>query len=482
MAAAQSSLARTESGSQYLWILAAIGLVAFGAASGVAIAFGETGAFYITLSVILAAAILVDFRLGAVVLIVVLPLSQTNLFPHSMFGVPALNPFNILIMATLASYALRDKIASLAPRPLVWLYVLPILIAGLMGMPHVDEILPYFFERDTLRFTGPWGYFLDFTIRPLLIVAVAMLVGVAVRRSQRPERFIVAIMISVWLIALTELVSVALANVRLGSLASAGARTFFAELFGLHANDLGRLFAIAYALLLFVWWETKSAALKSALFVTLGVISLALLLTFSRGGFLGFFLASALFVLWKFNAKTVSLALIAMLFAVVLMPEPLYDRLTFGWEEDVNAVSAGRIEGIWLPLLPELARSPIWGSGIGSTMWSQPLLNGAMLIVGHPHNAYLEAALDMGFLGLGLLLAYSWHVWKGLRALGSNAYLSPEMRGFFQGACAALLVLLVTAWTGSSLRPEIEFGFLWVAIGMMYGMLARKPTAQGASR
>ena len=44
---------------------------------------------------------------------------------------------------------------------------------------------------------------------------------------------------------------------------------------------------------------------------------------------------------------------------------------------------------------------------------------GAMHFVGHPHNAYLEAVLDMGFIGLALLLAYYWHVWKGFRALGS---------------------------------------------------------------
>jgi O-antigen ligase len=108
-------------------------------------------------------------------------------------------------------------------------------------------------------------------------------------------------------------------------------------------------------------------------------------------------------------------------------------------------------------------------------MWSEPMLQGQMLLVGHPHNAYLEAVLDMGFIGLILLCIYYLHVWRGFRTLGSNAYLSTEMRAFFQGAAAALLVFLVTGWTGSSLRPESEFGFLWVAIGMMYGMQARKP-------
>ena len=478
MAAAQSTLARSEgAGASYIWILAAVGLVAFGAASGVAIAFGETGAFYITLSLILAAAILLDFRIGAVALTLVLPISQTNFFPHSMFGVPALNPFNILVLATLVSYSLRGRVAVLAPAPLVWLYVVPILIAGLIGMPNFERIFPYFFERETLSFTSAFGYFRDMAIRPLLIVATAMLVAAAVARAQRPERFIGAIIAAVWVIALLELAVLASAGVRLGALASVSGRDadYYDEL-GLHPNDLGRLFAVAYALLLFVWWETKNAVLKTVLFVTLGIAGIALVLTFSRGGFLGALIASGLFLLWKFNAKTVTLALIAAIFVLLLAPEPVYDRITMGFDSgDMNVVSAGRIEGIWAPLLPETLKSPIWGNGIGSVMWSDPLWNGMMLLVAHAHNAYLEAVLDMGFVGLALLLAFYWHVWRNFRALGANAYLSPEMRGLFQGGAAALVVLLVTAWTGSSLRPEMEFSLLWVAIGMMYGMLARKP-------
>jgi len=68
-------------------------------------------------------------------------------------------------------------------------------------------------------------------------------------------------------------------------------------------------------------------------------------------------------------------------------------------------------------------------------------------------------------------------VWKGFRALGSNAYLSPVMRGFFQGACAALIGFAVAGMSGGSLRPQPENIFLWVAIGMMYGLLARRPAS-----
>jgi O-antigen ligase len=143
---------------------------------------------------------------------------------------------------------------------------------------------------------------------------------------------------------------------------------------------------------------------------------------------------------------------------------------------DMNEFSAGRVDEIWIPLLPELFKSPIWGSGLESTTWSHALWAEQMLPVTHPHNAYMQAILDMGLLGLVLLLAFYWHVYRTCRDLGSNAYLSPTMRGFYQGVVAGLLCFIVTGFSGSSLRPTGEFAFLWIAIGMMYGQLARRRT------
>jgi len=281
----------------------------------------------------------------------------------------------------------------------------------------------------------------------------------------------------VWLIAMLEIGFVIASGVRLGVLAASSERGFFHQI-GLNANDLGRLFAAAYALLVFPWWETKRPGLKLFLFLTMGVLSFALLLTFSRGAFVGFLLVNVLFLAWKFNLRTLGLAFVALAISAAFMPGYVFDRITVGFDTGAaDDISAGRVEGIWIPLLPEFLKTPLWGSGLLSTTWSLPMEAGSMLTVTHPHNAYLETLLDMGIIGLGLLLAFYWHVWKGFRSLGSNPWLSPEMRGFFQGATAALACFLVTGMAGSSLRPESEFAYLWLAIGMMYGLAARKPTA-----
>jgi len=224
-----------------------------------------------------------------------------------------------------------------------------------------------------------------------------------------------------------------------------------------------------------VWWEAKSPGFKGALFATLCVSVLALLLTFSRSAYLAFMIVSGLFVLWKFNARSFSLALLAGALFAAISPGYIFRRLTFGFDADANTVSADRLDGIWTPLMPTLGNSPLWGNGVDSIMWAEPMKAGEMLVVGHPHNAYLQTYMDMGLIGLGLLLAFYFHVWRGFRALGSNPYISPELRGLFQGATAALLCLVVTGVSGGSLRPDVDFAYLWIAIGMMYGVASRRP-------
>ena len=458
-------------------------LLLFGALCGIGIAVGETEAMVASVAVIACVATLIDYRSGAVALIVMLPIAGVWFFPHSMFGFTGINPVNLVLAATIGSFVLRGRrLSLLAPKPVVWFYMLPILAAGVIGMRHANDILPFFYENLLVHYTDSAGYFRDVALKPLLIVLTALAIGAAVAQSQKPERFLAPLIVSVWVMSLTAIGYVLASGLKLSDLSTTGAREFFSAM-GMHANDLGRLYAVAYALLLFTWGETKSQALKSVLVVTMGVLTIALILTFSRGAFVGFMLINALYFFWKFNARTLAIAALVAAVAALLLPGAVMSRMMMGFGSggDVNTVSAGRIDGIWGPLMMfDAWKSPLWGSGLDSVLWSQAAWSGTMELVTHPHNAYLQAYLDMGVIGLALLLAYFAHVGRCLLKLGSNAYLSPTMRGFFQGAFAGLVCFLVTGLVGSSLRPIGEFSFLWLAIGMMYGVRGRIP--EGAAQ
>jgi O-antigen ligase len=438
-------------------------------------------ALYLCVSLVGCVFILRDFRVGVVLLILLLPISRSYVFPHAMLGVTGLNPFNLLLVGTLVSYLLYGlfdrSLRRFIPRPLLWLYIVPILAAGAVGGSlHFNDIPPSLF-KGLVEFDSPTGYFRDMVVKPLLMVIFALLVGAAVSRSEKPERFLGPTLISMWVMVSIVVVFVLLRGISLREMASSESREFLSVL-GMHANELGRLYATAYALLLFTWFESKNPGFRLALLASMGLVTVALVLTFSRGAFLGFILVNVLFLLWHRNAKTLILFGLLAAGILLLLPEAVYDRATTGFgngSADPVAISAGRIEYIWLPLLPEIPKSPIFGHGLGSILWSEPMRRApgvAILAVGHPHNAYLQALLDTGIVGLILLCSYFVHVWTGFRRLSVDPALSPTLRGFYLGAAAGLASLLISYITDSSLMPGPEQCFLWLAIGMMYGQRA----------
>lgn len=454
-----------------------LGLGLLAAASGLAIALADLNALVISLPLLLCMFVMRDFRVGVAFLVVLMPLAASQLFPRSVGGITGLNPANLLLVATLLAalaYVRREKLlAALLPRPLLLLYVLPIVIAGLLGTRHVGEIGAFVYDYRMVEFTGIAGYLRDILVRPLFLVLFAFLVGASVARSRNTAGLFIPMLVAVWVMCLMAIVFFLRADVSLAELASERARGFFAPL-GIHANDLGRMYAIAYALMLFSFAATPDPRLKLALAATMGVIVLALALTFSRGAFFGFLVVNALFLLSRRDFKTLILAAVALALLLGFLPGAIYERIQTGWGGDINALTAGRIDDIWKPLLVEFWHSPIWGQGLASILWSDAMRSGLILQVSHPHNAYLQALLDTGLLGLVLLVAYFIHVWRGFTAMARDPQLGPTERGFYAGAAAGLISFLIAGMAGSSLMPVPEQTFLWLAIGMMYGQRARR--------
>src|SRR5437773_11014912 len=352
------------------------GVALLGAFWGSVVAVAELNALYLCIALIGCAFILLDFRIGVVLLILLMPISSSRVFPHAMFGVTGLNPLNLLLVGTFGSCLLHGvsdgSLRRFAPRPLLWLYILPILVAGALGSRHVGDIAPAFFMYDQLEFHDAAGYVRDFVAKPLSLVIFALLVGAAVSKSKKPEKFLVPTLISIWVMGSIVIVFVSQSGVALGQLAGDGSREFLSPL-GQHANDLGRLYAVAYALLLFTWAESKDTGLKLALLASMGMVVVALVLTFSRGAFLGFIVVNVLFLLWHRNAKALMFFGLLAAVAAFLLPGAVYDRVESGFGSGLDAISAGRFEGIWLPLLPEILRSPIYGNGLGSILWSEAM-------------------------------------------------------------------------------------------------------------
>lgn len=457
--------------------LAAIAaLAAFGAFWGLFVAVAGVPAVLIAASLIACVFCLRDFRAGVGLLVLMMPIANSQVFPRSMFGITGLNPLNLLLATTMLVFFMRwageKKGARVFPARLFWLYLLPFSVAAFVGMSHVNQIPGSFHELELIQFNNAVGYLRDMWAKPLILVIYALLVGAAVARSERPERFLTPMMISVWIMAGMAVVFVAISGVSLSQLAGTYARSFLSAL-GMHANDLGRLYATAYAILLFTWDRTENWTLKTFTLLAMGAVVLALLLTFSRGAFFGFILVNLIYLFARRRLKTLVMAGLAVPVALALMPGAVWYRVTMGFGSGLNAISAGRTGDIWEPLWPELAGYALTGNGVGSVMWSRAMREGRLWEISHPHNAYLEAYMNMGVAGLVLLVAFWIWIWRSFRKEARNAAHAPEVRGVFEGAAAGLAAYLVAGMAGGSLQPDATQAFLWLAVGILFGVRAK---------
>lgn len=458
---------------------------------GALIAAAGVNGLYLCASLLGGALILVDFRVGVVLLILLMPISESHVFPHQMFGITGLNPLNLLLIATLGAYLLKalfdGEVSRFVPPRLWWLYVAPIIVGGLLGIPHVKDIVPGFYIYHMINFDDVTGYLRDMLIKPLLMVVFALLVAAAAAHSEKPQRFLIPAVLSMWIMALLVIVFVYLSGGVLDKLARSTSRAFLSPL-GIHANQLGRLYAASYALLLFTWARTQQRLLRAVLAASMLLLIAALLLTFSRGAFGDFLVVNLLYLWWHRSTKYLFVVGVVALLALFVLPgvyDAVYDRVTMGFGRGLNAVTAGRLNGLWIPLFPEVLKSPLYGSGLSSILWCETMHKAggtAVIPATHPHNAYLKTLMDMGVLGLTLLCAYYYGVWKRFRALAEDVELSPILRGFYEGAAAGLISFLIAALTDSALTPKPEEAFLWLAIGMMYGQLRKQDARRGGAR
>jgi hypothetical protein len=466
-------------------IAAIAALVSFGLFWGVFVAYQGLSAALLCVALVVTVFTVRDFRVGVLVMIFIMPVSSSYIFPRSMFGVTGLNPLNLLLIGTFASYLLAampdGSIRRFIPLWILPVYILPIILAGLNGMGNVDLVPAFFFLSESVDFKNWIGYLRDDVMKPLIVVMYALLVGAAYSRSRAPEKFLTAAIVSMWIMALLAIMFFLNSGLKFGQLASEYARAFFSPL-GMHANDLGRLYATAFGIVLFAWDTTKKPLLKTMLFFTIGIVCAALFLTFSRAAIISLVIIGAIYLMSRRNLKTLLAAVVGIPVALLLMPGAIWYRLGMGVEDGATGMSAGRVSDIWEPLLPQLFDKPFFGHGLQSVLWAPAMRMGDMFAVTHPHSAYLGALIDFGVVGALLLIAFWFTVWKGLRRLAKDPELVPHQRGFFEGAAASLVAFMAAGFVGSSLTPVPEQAFLWLAIGMMFGVQAKRLLASDLAR
>lgn len=420
--------------------------------------------------------ILFDYRAGVVFLTFIFPFSQSPFLPKFT----GFNIIGYLALATLLSFGLHQlghrHILLRPPSWLVSLYVMPVFVATGMGVFHLHEVPDYMVVMSGFAQNTPARYIKDLLLYPMLTLLWMWMLATAMRASDRPQRYIWVVLGSgllpaIQLLAVVAVLGISGISVETLSSSSAGAIRNLLSLTGFHANEIGVLLASAFGPLLFVTPTAKTLGQRLLLWPMLGLVTLALLLSFSRGAYVAAGVA-VLFFLARARGHSLAKVFIVVTLVAMLaaMSGALISRVSEGWSGTASstarasAVSASRTI-IWNALWPEVAAHPFVGNGLRSTVWSLAARQG--VFPSHPHSLYLEILLDMGAVGLIMLLMF-FRRFALLLKKSSEATRDtlPMISAYLNGAYAAFLGYLVSAIANGHYTPVPENTFFWASFGV----------------
>jgi len=129
---------------------------------GAAIAVADWNALYLAASLIGCVFILRDFRIGWFCSSCCCRSREATCFLTQCLVLQALIPLTCCWSghsARAASRLFDGSIRRFMPRPLLWLYVVPFLVAGALGSRHIGDISPALFMMvDVITFDSTAGY------------------------------------------------------------------------------------------------------------------------------------------------------------------------------------------------------------------------------------------------------------------------------------------------------------------------------------
>ncbi len=240
-------------------------------------------------------------------------------------------------------------------------------------------------------------------------------------------------------------------------------------------NNYAEFIVLAFPLSLVFCANITDRRWKTLAVGSLLIPVVALLMTYSRSGWVSFALAAVVF-LALYDKRLLPLVLLAAVAAVPLLPESIFNRiLTIGSTADSS--NAYRLY-IWDSALEMIRDHGLLGIGLGPgnftplyAEYCHPIAEAAQ----HSHMLYLEVWLEMGLLGIaGFLVLYLGTLRRAIRA---RNHTDPLLRHVLTAGVSALAgVSFVGAAEYIWFYPRVMFAFfLTLGVTLAAVKLAREP-------
>ncbi len=210
-------------------------------------------------------------------------------------------------------------------------------------------------------------------------------------------------------------------------------------------NDLALMINLIIPMTVALLLASSSLLIKAPLALALGVQVVAVVLTFSRAGFLTLATTVGLFSLRLLRRPSRGLVFAALgcaLLALPFIPAGYADRLlTMGAvDNDPTGSAQARWNGT-VAAVEHAVEHPLLGAGLGMNIL---VLNESVGVTWRSvHNTYLEYAVDLGLPGLILFVLLLRSCWRGVRSARQTA--RPEVAQLAEGIEISLLAFSLAA-------------------------------------
>jgi O-antigen ligase len=393
-------------------------------------------------------------------LIILTPFYATEFMPREVLGVTGLNLWNIVWLIVLVFIvSSTPAVRGVGRRPVFFtpsiiVFLIALLLATMYAMVEIDA----FPKIGTGRFTTITVLFTGF-LKPVQFLVVGWMVyryGIATRDTSPVIRSIHVSAIIFGSLVL-HYYFVGQSHVDLGD--TGGdllSRNAVSLASGMHVNDIGAW--ATYALVAAVLSQNQRGFWAYVRYAAIAMSLLAIVLSFSRTAYVTaplVLLASLAQV--KLREKLIALGAAAIV--VTLFSPLIVERIGSGLQEkklDVNNISAGRTETIWGPLLKDFVENPVVGNGRFAQVRSKSYFK---LRLTHAHSLYLQILIEMGIVGMIIVLAVIARLYLVGRKSGTPlSYL--------------VFALLLEGIPGHSFYPDASNSLIWVFYGLSLAALA----------
>lgn len=396
-----------------------------------------------------------------ILLILATPFSATELLDKQLAGVPGMKIANLLAIVVVGLFFLKMKRSEILSADKIFIGGLLVIftVAVIRSTSYIGLTYNMIWE-DNYNISR---YLLSNLIKPLLIFLPLILIVNFIRSKEDLRKIALSIMFSIILLSVTILVIYIFfipdksdfERVRIG----------FSAILGMHDNNLADFYIAVYPMLLAYAVSKKSWFFAGGVFISLVAIGII----YSRSAYVVIILCTIAFFLVSHRAKLLPWIIGGSLLALPLIPQSIIQRALTGLAgNDVGAISAGRVDQIWIPLINEFFEHPlnlIIGTGRFAIMSTNAFKNGVILQVGHAHSMYLDTLFDAGIIGLAFFLSfffiYTKRFFKAHKFITDKVFLD-----LLIGIEISIVAFLIRGVTDSFFFPTLTNSFLWLDLGL----------------